>query len=107
MADNSRFTYFLAGIGIGTLIGVLFAPKAGGETRDFLSGKANEGADYLKRKSREVREQANDYVVRGKEIIDRGRQNLDAAIEAGKHAYREAAGMPPQEASSRPAGSES
>ncbi len=107
MADNSKFAYFLAGIGIGTLIGVLFAPKAGDETREYISGKANEGADYLKRKSREVREQATDYVARGKEILDRGRQNLDAAIEAGKHAYREAAGVPNEEANPRPAGSES
>lgn len=106
MADNSKFTYFLAGIGIGTLIGVLFAPKTGDETREFLSSKANESADYLKRMSREMRGHASEYVAKGKEVVDRGRQNLDAAIEAGKQAYRDAAGLPPQEATSRPAGSE-
>jgi len=39
MADSvgSKVTYFLVGLGLGALVGVLFAPKAGDETRDYLS----------------------------------------------------------------------
>ena len=40
MADNdngvSGFGWFLAGLGIGALVGVLYAPKSGKETRDDL-----------------------------------------------------------------------
>ena len=39
MADNeggSGLGWFLAGLGIGTLIGVLYAPKAGKETREYI-----------------------------------------------------------------------
>jgi gas vesicle protein len=58
MADNvgSKVTYFLVGLGIGALVGVLFAPKSGEETRDLLSKKADEGRDFAQRKARELRE---------------------------------------------------
>ncbi len=95
MADEgSKFTYFLAGIGIGTLIGILVAPKAGEETRELIGSKAGEGRDYLKRKSREVRDQAEGYIAKGKDAVQRQKQNLDAAVEAGKQAYREATSAP-------------
>jgi gas vesicle protein len=92
MADNNKFVYFLAGLGIGTLIGILFAPRTGDETRELLTAKATEGRDFLKRKSREVRSQAEDYIARGKDVVSRQRENLEAAIDAGKQAYREAGG---------------
>jgi gas vesicle protein len=39
MADNagSKISLFLVGMGIGALIGILFAPKSGEETREYLS----------------------------------------------------------------------
>lgn len=106
--DSGKFTYFLAGIGIGTLIGLLFAPRSGEETREFLSQKAGEGSEFLKRKGREVREQADDYIVKGKETLQRHRENLEAAVEAGKQAYREAGGGAPGKThrDAKPAGSE-
>lgn len=90
--DNGKFTYFLAGLGIGTLIGILFAPQSGEETREYISERATEGRDYVKRKSRELREQADDYVAKGKETVARQKENIQAAVEAGKQAYREASG---------------
>jgi len=45
MSDNvgSKVSYFLVGLGVGALVGVLFAPKSGEETRDYLNKKADEG----------------------------------------------------------------
>ncbi len=86
--DGSRFFYFLAGLGIGALVGVLFAPQSGEETRDMIAGKAGESREYLLRKSRELREQATGYVDRGKEMLAEQREHLAAAVEAGKQAYR-------------------
>ncbi len=90
MEDNegSKFIYFLAGLGIGALVGVLFAPQSGEQTRDMLADRAGESREYLLRKSRELREQATGYVDRGKEILTEQRDNLAAAVEAGKQAYR-------------------
>ena len=85
---NSKFIYFLAGLGIGALVGILFAPQSGEQTRELLSGKAEEGRDYLVQKGREVRDQASTFVDRGKEAFSQQREQLSAAIEAGKQAYR-------------------
>ena len=50
MADNvgSKVSFFLVGLGIGALVGVLFAPKSGEETRDYLSKRADEGRADLR-----------------------------------------------------------
>lgn len=44
--DSNNMLYLLAGVGLGAIIGaaagLLFAPKAGNETRDELNDKFNE-----------------------------------------------------------------
>ncbi len=86
--DGSKFIYFLAGLGIGALVGVLFAPQSGEQTRDMIAGKAEESREYLLQKSRGLREQATGYVERGKGVLAEQREHLAAAVEAGKQAYR-------------------
>jgi gas vesicle protein len=88
--EGSKVSYFAFGLGLGLAIGVLFAPKSGEETREFIRAKTGEGKEYLKRRSDELREQASDLVDRGKTEVGRQRDNLTAAVEAGKQAYREA-----------------
>src|SRR3990172_2256568 len=88
--DNSgaKFIYFLAGLSIGALVGILFAPQSGKETREFIAGRAEDSREYLSRKGRQYREQASEYVERGKGVISQQKEHLAAAIEAGKQAYR-------------------
>ena len=86
--SGAKFVYFLTGVGIGALVGILFAPQSGKETRDYIASRADDSRDFLVRKSRELREQANDYVERGKGVLNQQRDHLAAAIEAGKQAYR-------------------
>jgi gas vesicle protein len=91
MADDSagsKVSVFMIGLGIGALVGLLFAPKSGEETRDYLSGKADEGRDYAQRKARELRERAEDLIERSKEIMARQKDGLTAAVEAGKETYK-------------------
>jgi gas vesicle protein len=89
--DNggSKLAFFLAGAGIGAILALLFAPKSGRETRDFLTQKAGEGRDYLTTKSRELREQAEDLVDKGKERLTKQKEKVAAAYEAGRQAYHE------------------
>ena len=98
MDDNggANLFYFLTGVGIGALIGVLFAPSSGERTREVIASKAEEGRDYVLRKGREVRDQATEYVERGKEVLTEQRDHLSAAVEAGKEAYHSEA--PPRNA---------
>jgi gas vesicle protein len=86
--SGAGFLYFLTGLSIGALIGILFAPQSGQETREYIAGRAEEGREYLSRKGREYREQATDYMERGKGILSQQREHLAAAIDAGKQAYR-------------------
>ena len=97
MEDDNKLSYFFLGLGLGVVAGVLFAPKSGDETREFLTGKVNEGTDYARRRAQELRDQAADTLERGKSTVQRHKEGLSVAVEAGRQAYREAAGAPSAE----------
>jgi gas vesicle protein len=80
---------FFLGLGIGVGIGMLFAPKAGTETRGLLLSKADEGKDFLKKQTSKLGDTAGDLLDKGRDIIGKQKENLNEAIEAGKQAYRE------------------
>ena len=90
MADNtgSKVGYFLAGVGIGALVGILFAPKTGEEPREYLSKRADEGREYAQRKAEELRARADDLVERGKQVASRQKESISAAVDAGRDAYQ-------------------
>jgi gas vesicle protein len=92
MDDDKRLSYFFLGLGLGVAAGMLFAPKSGEETRDYLRSKADEGTDFIKRRTEDLRESAEEYVDKGRTVLSRQRDNLSAAVDAGKAAYREAVG---------------
>ncbi len=90
MSDHtgSKISYFMVGLGIGALVGILFAPKSGEETREYLTKKADEGREFAQRKARELRERAEDIVERGKQAAARQKDTLSAAVDAGRDAYQ-------------------
>jgi gas vesicle protein len=103
MEEKGGFGYFLLGLGIGVAAGILFAPRAGEETRQILSDKAGEGAEYLKnraqdgteyvkQRSDEIKQSAADLYDKGRSTVVKQKETLNAAVEAGKNAYREALG---------------
>lgn len=121
---SSGFSWFLAGLGLGALVGVLYAPKAGRETREELISSAREGTEYLRQKGRDAvdqvgdlvdrsKTQVTDYVDRGKEYVERGRAQWDefvnqsrqfvkdsgdkvsAAVEAGRQTYQSSSSSSP------------
>ena len=120
MSDNesggSGFGWFLAGLGIGALVGVLYAPKSGKETRDDLMASAldardranelyNQGVEQAGKYVQQGKQVAGDYVDKGKDYYDKGRTQwsqyvdkgkgliqtqadaVSAAVDAGKEAY--------------------
>jgi gas vesicle protein len=101
MEERNGFGYFLLGLGIGVAAGILWAPRTGEETRQILADKAGEGADflrtraqdsteYLKQRTDEVKQSAADLIDKGRSTVIRQKETLNAAVEAGKQAYRDA-----------------
>lgn len=103
MGDRGGFGYFLLGLGVGVAAGILFAPRSGEETRalladragdgaDYLKGRAQDSTEYLKQRSNDVKQSAADLYEKGRHHVSRHRETLNAAVEAGKQAYRDAMG---------------
>ncbi|MBP6702915.1 MAG: YtxH domain-containing protein [Vicinamibacteria bacterium] len=81
---------FVVGGLAGAALAILFAPRAGRETRELIADRVKDGLDkgrHLKdevvTRSQRLRDDAVDFVEERKE-------RLGSAIEAGQQAYREA-----------------
>jgi gas vesicle protein len=109
MSENNngtdKFLFFIAGAGIGAVLALLFAPKSGRETRELLTRRANDSRDFLTNKVSEGRQVVEDrsrrfgddfssFLDKSKEAVQRQKEQLSAAFEAGKAAYREEKGNP-------------
>jgi gas vesicle protein len=82
---DSNVGYFMAGLAIGSLVGIFFAPKSGQGTREYLSQKLKEGSKHARKKARELSERADDLVERGKELVNRTKEQIATELEnAGK-----------------------
>jgi gas vesicle protein len=106
MAEETKIyglAWFVAGLGVGALVGILYAPKSGRETREDLVTGAREGTEYLRTRSRQAvqqvgglvdkgKEQVGEYVERGREVVDRGRAQWEEFVERGKNLVAEQTG---------------
>ena len=87
--DGNNFAWFLAGLGLGAVVGVLYAPRSGSETREALLSRADEGREFVRTRAREAREQATDWVDRSKDVLNKQKEQFRSAYEAGRQAYQE------------------
>ena len=94
--DSNSFLWFLAGLGVGSLVGVLYAPRAGDEMRDVIRSKAQEGSEKARQTARRAREQASDWVDRGRDVINQQKEQFRSAYEAGREAYNETTTVGPE-----------
>ncbi|MBI5629396.1 MAG: YtxH domain-containing protein [Elusimicrobia bacterium] len=78
---KTHMAYFVLGTIAGAAAGVLFAPKAGKETRQELG-------EWIKNK----REKSSEFMSKLKEELPTKRDQVAAALRAGKKAYYEASG---------------
>lgn len=92
MADNESgvggFGYFLAGLGIGALIGVLYAPKAGKETREDLVAGALDAKDKATVYAQQGAQKATDLYGQGaqkaSDLVEQGKQAAGTYVDQGK-----------------------
>ena len=96
---SEKLVYFLAGGCVGAAVALLFAPKTGEETREYLGGKARYGAEMLERKvsagremiqekTHEVSSAITETIEKGKETVAKQKEQINQAIESGKKAYQ-------------------
>ena len=88
--DKNGLSSFLLGLGVGVGIGMLFAPKSGQETREIIKNKAGESGEFLKQRGAELKDTASGWVDKGKDALNRQKDTLNEAVDAGKQAYRDA-----------------
>jgi gas vesicle protein len=84
---SGSFVFFLVGLGIGAVAGLVLAPRSGEETRRYLVDKGEEGKEYLSGKGKRVRHQAEEFVSKGRGLLGKGRERLAGAVQAGKQTY--------------------
>ena len=89
---GSKLAYFLVGGGIGAIVALLFAPRTGRETREIIAQRTADSRERVASATRATSEKVSDYVDKGlgkgKEAVSSQRDQISAAIEAGKQAYQ-------------------
>src|SRR5215510_5465477 len=104
-SGSDKFLFFVAGAGLGAVLALLFAPKSGRETREmiartgkdsreFITNKVAEGRQLVEERSRKIGDDFTSFMDRSKEAVQRQKEQLTAAFEAGKAAYRDEKGIP-------------
>ena len=95
-AASSIILSFLLGGVAGAALALLYAPRTGRATREYLGEKLREGAergrelrDQAMERGRSFMDDAGGYVDRGREALDDRKERFTAAVEAGRQAYRE------------------
>jgi gas vesicle protein len=71
---GNNVAWFLTGAFIGAAVAILYAPKSGKETRQFLADKVQQSKDA-------VAESSNNIVEASKDMFERGRQLVDDAAD--------------------------
>ena len=94
-ASGVILSFLLGGLA-GAALAILFAPRSGKETRDMLGEKMREGAERGREfrekavsRGREILDDAGEYLEKHKETLEKRRDRLAAAVEAGRQAYRD------------------
>jgi gas vesicle protein len=87
---------FLVGALTGAATAVLLAPRSGRETREILGERWKDAAERSRQlseqaveRSKAALDEATAYADRQRGALDKRRERLAAAVEAGKQAYRE------------------
>ncbi len=69
---STALTFLFVGIGIGTIVSLLFAPQSGRRTRRMLKRQFEDAVDTVD----DLKEQAGEYVERGRSIARDARDKV-------------------------------
>ena len=80
-SNGKAVAAMLAGLAAGTVLGILFAPEKGSETRDKLGDSISDLGDVLKERFEEQYEQLNDLKERVISTLKTKSQEIEHAID--------------------------
>lgn len=70
MEENNNIGWFLAGVVIGAGAAILFAPKSGKETRDYIAQSTKDSREAMESSGRDLMERGKALYDQGKKIVD-------------------------------------
>jgi gas vesicle protein len=83
MRWTESISAFVVGLGVGAALGVLFAPRSGDDTREYILESAKHGVDGAVAAGQKLTQRAQ-------ESIDQIKSQVRQAADVGERAYREA-----------------
>jgi gas vesicle protein len=92
---NDKLIYLGAGAGIGVILGLLFAPQSGEETRHTITDKMDDLSHKVQDRishsgiGDSATQTWNSVIEKGKNVASIGRQRLNESLEAGRRKYNE------------------
>jgi gas vesicle protein len=92
---NDKLIYLGAGAGIGMILGLLFAPQSGEETRHTITDKMDDLSHKVQDRishsgiGDSATQTWNSVIEKGKNVASIGRQRLNESLEAGRRKYNE------------------
>ena len=98
MSSSKLLSGILLGAAAGAVLGILFAPDKGTETRkkiaqkggdfkDTVRNKFNELGEAISEKYDSIRGEANDMMDKGKDMIDKGKEKAQNYKEEAKRSF--------------------
>lgn len=89
MSSSKVITGILIGAAAGAILGILFAPEKGTETRDMLTKKGTDLKDSLKAKINDLVDGITDHFENAKyeaeNIVEEGKEKYAAVKTKAKH----------------------
>ena len=67
---TNRIAWFLTGVLIGATVAILYAPKSGKDTRQYLEDQTQRGADAVSDKTKEIADSTRDMFERGRKVVE-------------------------------------
>lgn len=91
MSDNYKNNagWFLAGLSLGAVVAILYAPKSGRETREAIVTGADDARKHMASLGRDAREHISGWVASGKAIVTGKKPQADTAVDADREAAAE------------------
>jgi hypothetical protein len=87
---ETRFPYFLVGLALGAIGGLMSAILARKETREKLLEQSSKSLDYLDEQAKKIRAGTEGIIAKGKELIGQRRCSSQVTTGNGTQAPEEA-----------------